>query len=73
MSKAIDLIGKISELGYYGQHNDYSEKPYDQDAGEFMRPFADLQLPDQVKTDVIQTMRMARKSRGEDGIVNPTQ
>jgi hypothetical protein len=71
MSKAIDLIQKIQELAYLGQHNDYSTQPYDNDAAEFMKPFADLQLPDQVKTDVIQTMRMARKSRGEDGVASP--
>ncbi len=69
MSKAVDLIKKISEIGYYGQHNDYSTQPYDQDAAEYMRPFADLQLPDKPKEPDNQLTRlMARKSRGEDNM-----
>jgi hypothetical protein len=77
MSKALELIQKIEEIGYYGQHDDYGQKGYDQDAAEYRAPFADLQLPDkdgpltgnrnnQVKTD-------KRKSRGEDGKGNTVQ
>jgi hypothetical protein len=73
MSKSAELINKINEIAYMGLHNKYSEEPYDRDTAEFMKPFADLQLPDQVKQDVIQTVRMARKSRVEDGIPDPVQ
>ncbi len=72
MSKAVDLIKKISEIGYYGQYNDYSTQPYDQDHAEYMKPFSDLQLPDKPgMPDAQQTLLMARKSRGEDGIASP--
>jgi hypothetical protein len=72
MSKAVDLMKKIEELAYMGQHNDYSTQPYDQDTAEFMKPFADLQLPDKAKEpDTQQTRFMGRKSRGEDGIASP--
>ena len=68
MSKALELMKKISEIGYYGLHNDYSTQPYDNDTEEYMKPFADLQLPDKAgMPDVQQTGRMPRKSRGEDG------
>lgn len=77
MSKAIELMQRIEKMGevsYLGQHNDYSTAPYDQDAAEYMKPFADLQLPDKPKEPDNQlTKLMARKSRGEDGIVNPVQ
>ena len=75
MSKALELMKKISEIGYYGQHNDYSTEPYDQDAAEYMAPFADVQLPD--KDGVLpgttnqQVVTDRRKSRGEDGIPSP--
>jgi hypothetical protein len=46
MTRASRLIAKLDEIGYYGQHNDYSDKEYDQDAGEYMAPFKDVQLPD---------------------------
>jgi len=71
MSKALDLIKKIEEIGYYGQHNDYSTKAYDQDAAEYMAPFADVQLPDKSgglpATSNQQVASDRRKSRGEDG------
>lgn len=71
-SKAVDLIKRVNELAYLGLHNQYSEAPYDTDAGEFMAPFSDLQLPDKPKEpDTQQTHLMARKSRGEDGISSP--
>jgi hypothetical protein len=74
MSKAVDLIKKVNELSYLGMHNDYSSMAYDQDAAEYMKPFADLQLPDKPKEpDTQQTRMMMRKSRGEDGIANPVQ
>lgn len=79
MSKALALIQKIEEIGYYGQHDDYGTKAYDDDAAEYRAPFADLQLPDksgaqtstkdrshQIKTD-------KRKSRKEDGEGNEVQ
>ena len=46
MSRAQRLMKGISEIGFYGQHNDYSTKQYDQDAGEYFKPFSDIQLPD---------------------------
>ncbi len=68
MGKALDLIKKVNELGYYGQHNQYSETPYDQDAADVMDPMADLQLPDKPgEPDTQQTRFMMRKTRGEDG------
>lgn len=74
MSKATTLIKKIEELFYLGQYNDYGAQPYDRDASELMKPFADLQLPDKPQMpDMIQTRMMPRKSRGEDGIMNPVQ
>ena len=74
MSKAIELINKISEIGYYGLHNDYSTRGYDQDAAELMGPMADLQLPDKPgQPDNQLTRLMARKSKREDGIDNPVQ
>ena len=79
MSKALELLKKIEEIGYYGQHDDYGTKAYDNDAAEYRAPFADLQLPDksgaqvstanrshQIKTD-------KRKSRKEDGEGNTIQ
>ena len=77
MSRAIDLMNKISEIGYYGQYNDYSEQPYDQDHAEYMKPFADVQLPDKndgqngMYNQQLGTDR--RKSRTEDGIPSPNQ
>lgn len=78
MSKAVDLMKKIEKMGevsYLGQHNDYSTRPYDTDAAEYLRPFSDLQLPDKPDKpgmpDAQQTLLMARKSRGEDGIASP--
>ena len=74
-SKALELIKKVNELGYYGQWNSYSEEPYQQDAGEVMRYQADLQLPDKsgplpaIDNQQIRTDR--RKSRGEDGVYAP--
>ena len=76
MSKALTLIERLNSLAekYYGQHNDYGNQPYDQDAAEFMNFRADLQLPDKTgQPDSIQTAMMPRKSRGEDGIPNPMQ
>ena len=68
MSKALDLIRRVNELSYYGMHNDYGNQPYDQDAGEYEAPFADLQLPDKSgEPETQQTRFMTRKSRGEDG------
>lgn len=47
MSRAEELINRISEIGYYGQHDDYGNKAdKDQDAKEYMAPFDDLELPD---------------------------
>lgn len=77
MSKALDLMQKLQKLGevsYLGLHNDYSTQPYDQDAQDYLHPFKDLQLPDKPgMPDAQQTLLMARKSRGEDGVVNPVQ
>ena len=70
MSKALDLIEKLNmldEIGYYGQKNDYTEKGYDNDTGEYMEPFKDLQLPDKSGGGLVaQTKNMKRKSRIED-------
>ena len=79
MSRATELVKRISEIGYYGQHDDYGTQGYDQDAAEYRAPFADLQLPDksgqltstanrshQIKSD-------KRKSRIEDGEGNKVQ
>ena len=78
MSRAMNLIEKLNHIAeripYLGQYNDYSGQPYDQDSAEFMRPFADLQLPDKTgQPDSIQTAMMPRKSRIEDQIPNPIQ
>lgn len=68
MSRALDLMKKVNELGYYGMHNDYSNQPYDQDTAEYMRPFMDIQLPDKTgEPDMQQTRMMMRKTRKEDG------
>jgi hypothetical protein len=65
MSKALELIKKIDEIGYYGMKNDYSTKGYDQDTGEYLGPFSDLQLPDKDGPgDVAQTKKMTQKSDG---------
>lgn len=68
MSKAIELLKKIEEIGYYGQHNDYSDKAYDRDTAEYHAPFSDLQLPDKDGPGLVaQTKRMKRKSKIENG------
>lgn len=68
MSKAIELIQRIQEIGYYGQHNDYSDKEYDRDTAEYHAPFKDLQLPDKDGPGLVaQTKQHKRKSRVEDG------
>lgn len=46
MSRALKVLEQLSEIGYYGQHDDYGNKPSGQDAEEYMKPFADLKLPD---------------------------
>ncbi len=46
MSRASNLIDRIEEIGYYGQHDDYGDKDKDKDAKEYMAPFDDLELPD---------------------------
>lgn len=67
MNKALTLIQKIEEIGYYGQKDDYGTEGYDQDTKEYMAPFADLQLPDKSKAPrPEQTKSHRRKSRGED-------
>ena len=68
MSEAITLIQKIQELGYYGQHDDYGKREYDQDAKEYLAPFKDLQLPD-ASGDTprpAQTYKHRRKNKKED-------
>ena len=51
MSRAQNLMKAISEIGYYGQHNQYSTQEYSQDAGEYLKPFSALQLPDYAGKD----------------------
>lgn len=74
MSKALDLIQRIEEISYLGMHNDYSDTKYDQDAGEYFKPFADLQLPDKDGPGLVaQTKKMVRKSKIEDKKGNKVQ
>lgn len=77
MSKAMKLIEKInriSEIGYYGQHDYYGTEQYDNDAAEYMKPFGDVQLPDKSGTPrPEQTKNHKRKSKIEDGKGNVNQ
>lgn len=68
MSKATEVIEQLSEIGYYGQHDDYGQKASTQDAGEYMAPFADLKLPDNSKGDSKdrQTKKKDNKSDGSE-------
>jgi len=59
MSKAASIINQLSEIGYYGQHDDYGTKAGTQDANAYKEPFKDVELPD---TDKKQTKAVKRSS-----------
>ena len=71
MSRATDLVDKIEEIGYYGQHDDYGSKQGTQDQEEYQEPFDDLKLPDNSKDskghkdDKRQEKERPRKSAGD--------
>jgi hypothetical protein len=73
MSKALDLIKRIEEISYLGQHDDYGNEPNaadGRDAKEYMEPFDDLKLPDGSGTGgdkKRQTKFRPRKSKKENG------
>lgn len=66
MSKAVKIIDQLSEIGYYGQHDDYGTKAPTQDAGEYMAPFADLKLPDNSKGDSKDRQTKKDKNKSEE-------